>query len=220
MLLPWRAIGLSTVSVLRQLAILFLLLSSLSAQGAGSFFCCSDPASGRRTCGDALPEVCRGKAYKVLGTDGSIIKEVGPPLTLEQRNEAVALAKRKQEQEDVVRELRRKDQALLDTYSSIKDIDVAQQQAEADLQHAIVSANAQIDVIREQRTKFEREAEFYKKRTVPADVAKGLRETEYNIKLLEETREVKRRDFVAIKAKYDSDRRRYLEITSRPGPAR
>lgn len=216
----WRVTGLSTVSVPRQLLGFLLLLSSLSGQGATTFFCCPDPASGRRTCGDTLPEVCRGKAYKVIGADGAVIKEVGPPLTTEQKNEAAALAKRKQEQEDVLREQRRRDQALLDTYSSVKDIDVAQQQAEADLQHAIISANAQIDVIREQRKKFEREAEFYKKKTIPADVAKGLREADYSIKLLEETREVKRRDFQTIKNKYDSDRRRYLEITGRPGAAR
>jgi hypothetical protein len=205
--------------VLKQLTIFVLLLASLSAQGAGVFFCCPDPSSGRRTCGDSLPEVCRGKAYKVIGGDGTVLKEVGPPLSAEQKTEAAALAKRKQEQEDVIREQRRKDQALLDTYSSVKDIDVSQQQAEADLQHAITSANAQIDVIREQRKKYEREAEFYKKKAIPAEVAKGLREADYNIKLLEETREVKRRDFQTIKAKYDSDRRRYLEITSRPGPA-
>ena len=73
-------------------------------------------------------------------------------------------------------------------------------------------------MIRQQRKKYEREAEFYKKKAIPADVAKELREADYSIKLLEETREVKRRDFQTIKAKYDSDRRRYLEIISRPAP--
>lgn len=214
----WRVIAQNTASVIKQAAALSLLLVTLTAQGAGMFFCCPDPSSGRRTCGDTLPEVCRGKAYKIISGDGTVLKEVGPPLTAEQKAEAAAVAKHKQEQEEIAREQRRKDQALLDTYSSIKDIDVAQQQAEADLQQAIASANAQIDVIRQQRKKYEREAEFYKKKAVPADVAKELREADYSIKLLEETREVKRRDFQTIKAKYDSDRRRYLEIISRPAP--
>ena len=214
----WRVIAQNTASVIKQAAALSLLLVTLTAQGAGMFFCCPDPGSGRRTCGDTLPEVCRGKAYKIISGDGTVLKEVGPPLTAEQKAEAAAVAKHKQEQEEIAREQRRKDQALLDTYSSIKDIDVAQQQAEADLQQAIASANAQIDVIRQQRKKYEREAEFYKKKAIPADVAKELREADYSIKLLEETREVKRRDFQTIKAKYDSDRRRYLEIISRPAP--
>ena len=71
---------------------------------------------------------------------------------------------------------------------------------------------------RQKPTSSKRLLQFYKKKAIPADVAKELREADYSIKLLEETREVKRRDFQTIKAKYDSDRRRYLEIISRPAP--
>ena len=219
--MPWHAIGQSMVSAaVRQLFTLSIVLAALAAEAAGNFYCCPDPASGRRTCGDTLPEVCRGKAYKVIDSAGNVLKEVGPPLSAEQKAEAAAQAQRKQEQDDLAREQRRKDQALLDTYSSVKDIDAAQQQAEADLQHAIVSANAQIDALRQQRKKFENEAEFYKKKTVPPEVAKGLREADYSIKLLEETREVKRRDFQTVKAKYDNDRKRYLEIISQMSKSR
>lgn len=219
--MPLHATGQSTVSAaVRQLFTLSIVLATLAAEAAGNFYCCPDPASGRRTCGDTLPEVCRGKAYKVIDSAGNVLKEVGPPLSAEQKAEAAAQAQRKQEQDDLAREQRRKDQALLDTYSSVKDIDAAQQQAEADLQHAIISANAQIDVLRQQRKKFENEAEFYKKKTVPPEVTKGLREADYSIKLLEETREVKRRDFQTVKAKYDNDRKRYLEIISQINKSR
>ena len=219
--MPWHVTGQSTVSVaVKRFFALSLILTALSAQAAGNFYCCPDPASGRRTCGDTLPEVCRGKAYRIIDGAGNVLKEVGPPLSPEQKAEAAAQARRKQEQDDLAREQRRKDQALLDTYSSVKDIDAAQQQAEADLQHSITAANAQIDVIREQRKKFENEAEFYKKKTVPAEVTKGLREADYGIKLLEETREVKRRDFQTVKTKYDNDRRRYLEIISQMNKSR
>jgi hypothetical protein len=202
----------------KQLAALSLVFAALSAQGAGVFFCCPD-TNGRRTCGDTLPESCRGKAYKIINTDGTVLKEVGPPLTPEQKAEFAVQDKRRQELEALAREQRRKDQALLDTYSSIKDIDIAQKQAENDLKTAIAAENAQIDVIREQRKKYEREAEFYKKKSVPADIAKGLREADYSIKLLEDNVKLKQRDFETVKNKYDADRRRYIEITSRPAPA-
>lgn len=210
-----QAIGRNTVSATKRLAFISLLLAAFSAQAAGNFFCCPD-ANGRRTCGDTLPDVCRGKAYRIIDGSGNVIKEVGPPLTAEQRTEAALLEKRRQEQDALAREQRRKDQALLDTYSSVKDIDAAQQQAETDLRRAIDSANAQIDVIREERKKYEREAEFYKKKNIPAELSKGLRETDYNIKLLEDMREIKRRDYQTVKNKYDSDRKRYLEIMSKP----
>ncbi len=191
------------------------MLAAFSAQAAGTFYCCPD-ANGRRTCGDTLPDVCRGKAYRIIDGAGNVIKDVSAPLTPEQKAEAALLEKQRQEQDALAREQRRKDQALLDTYSSVKDIDVSQQQAETDLQRAIDTANAQIDVIKEQRKKFERESEFYKKGSMPAEISKGLREADYNIKLLEETREIKRRDYQTVKAKYDSDRKRYLEIIKKP----
>lgn len=199
----------------KHLAALSLVFVAFSAQGAGTFFCCPD-ANGRRTCGDTLPESCRGKAYKIIDSDGNLLKEVAPPLTQEQKAEIAVQEKHRQEQEAINREQRRKDQALLDTYSSVKDIDVAQRQAETNLQTAIAADTAQIDVIREQRKKYEREAEFYKKKAIPADIAKGLREADYSIKLLEENLKLKQRDFETVKNKYEVDRRRYIEISGRP----
>lgn len=202
----------------KHLAALSLVFAALSAQGVGVSFCCPD-TNGRRTCGDTLPESCRSKAYKIINADGMVLKEVAPPLTQEQKAEFAVQDKRRQELEAVAREQRRKDQALLDTYSSVKDIDIAQQQAENDLKTAIASENAQIDVIRQQRKKYEDEAEFYKKKSVPADIAKGLREADYSIKLLENNLKLKQRDFETVKNKYNADRQRYSEITTRPASA-
>lgn len=190
-------------------------MASVSAPAASTFFCCPD-ANGRRTCGDALPDACRGKAYRIIDSSGNVIKEVGPPLTPEQKSEALLLEKQRQEQEVLAREQRRKDLALLETYSSVKDIDVAQKQAETNLQRSIDAANAQLAAIKEQRKKFEREAEFYKKGNMPPDVAKGLREADFNIKLLEDSRDAKQRDYQTVKTKYDDERKRYLEIISKP----
>lgn len=200
---------------IRKLVFFSVLLASLQAQAGDTFFCCPD-VNGRRTCGDTLPEACRGKAYRIIDGTGNVIKEVGPPLTPEQKNEAILLERRRQEQDALAREQRRKDQALLDTYSSAKDIDIAQQQAEANLQRSIDSANLQITEIKLQRKKFEREAEFYKKNKMPPEVSKGLREADYNIKLLEDARAAKEREFETVKTKYDSERKRYLEIIRNP----
>lgn len=195
-----------------------LLLATLAAAAlpaSANFYCCQDPGNGRRACGDTLPEICRGRAYKVLDQGGNVIKEVGPPLTVEQKAAQVEEARLKKEQEELLREQRRKDQALLDTYSSPKDIDLAQDKAEADVKLTIAGAEAQIDLIRKKRKKFEDEAEFYKKKTLPPEIDKGLQTTAHEIRLQEELRDLKKRDFATIKAKYDADRQRYLELTGR-----
>jgi hypothetical protein len=200
----------------RHLTIFCLLLASIPAQAGSEFFCCQD-ANGRRACGDTLPEICRAKAYQIIDGSGNVVKEVGPPLTPEQKKEALLLEKRRQEQEQLIRQQRLKDQALLETYSSLGDIDLAQKQAEINLQRSIEATDAQIQVINEQRKKFEREAEFYKKHAMPPEVAKGLRDTDFNLKLLAETRAAKQREFQAMTSKFDEERKRYLEIINKPG---
>ncbi len=205
---------------MRKLLLAPLLLLSLgSAQAAGEFYCCNDPSNGRRVCSDVLPELCRGRAYRVLDSGGNLIKEVGPALTPEQKAERIVEDKRRKELEAANRQQRRRDQALLDTYSMPEDIDLAQRKAEADVNLAILATIARIDQARTKRKKFENEAEFYKKKALPPDLERDLRAIDHEIKLQQDLLEIKKRDFEIIKAKYDADRKRYFELTRRPLPA-
>jgi hypothetical protein len=205
---------------MRKLLLAPLLLISLgSAQAAGEFYCCSDPNTGRRVCGDMLPEQCRGRAYRVLDSGGNIVKEVGAALTSEQKAELVVENRRRKQLEDASREQRRRDQALLDTYSMPEDIDLAQRKAEADVNLAILATIARIDQARTKRKKLEDEAEFYKKKALPTDLERDLRALDHEIKLQQELLDIKKRDFDSIKAKYDADRKRYFELTRRAPPA-
>ncbi|UCV19140.1 hypothetical protein [Ferribacterium limneticum] len=205
---------------MRKLLLPPLLLISLgTAQAAGEFYCCHDPSTGRRVCGDMLPEQCRGRAYRVLDSGGNIVKEVGAALTPEQKAELVLENRRRKQLEDASREQRRRDQALLDTYAMPEDIDLAQRKAEADVNLAILATITRIDQARTKRKKFENEAEFYKKKALPPDLERDLRALDHEIKLQQELLDIKKRDFEAIKSKYDADRKRYFELTRRPLPA-
>jgi hypothetical protein len=202
----------------RLFAALLLLLAATTAGAAGEFYCCPDPASGRRVCGDTLPEQCRGRAYRVLDSGGNIIKEVGPPLSPEQKVELATENRRKKQLEEAARELRRRDQALLDTYSTPQDIDLAQSKAEADVNLAMQDTQARIDAAHNKRKKFEAEAEFYQKKSMPSDLEKELRALAHEIKVQQELLDVKKHDLDAIKGKYDADRKRYFELTGRALP--
>ncbi|MFZ2972092.1 MAG: hypothetical protein WA049_05585 [Ferribacterium limneticum] len=205
---------------MRKLLLTPLLFISLgTAQAAGEFYCCHDPSTGRRVCGDMLPEQCRGRAYRVLDSGGNIVKEVGAALTPEQKAEQALENKRRKQLEDASREQRRRDQALLDTYAMPEDIDLAQRKAEADVNLAILATITRIDQARTKRKKFENEAEFYKKKALPPDLERDLRALDHEIKLQQELLDIKKRDFEAIKSKYDADRKRYFELTRRPLPA-
>jgi hypothetical protein len=205
---------------MRSLILASLLLTSLgSAHAVGEFYCCHDPSTGRRVCGDVLPEQCRGRAYRVLDSGGNIVKEVGAALTPEQKAEQVAENRRRKQLEDASREQRRRDQALLDTYAMPEDIDLAQKKAEADVNFAILATITRIDQARTKRKKFEDEAEFYKKKTLPPDLERDLRALDHEIRLQQELLDIKKKEFDVIKAKYDADRKRYFELTRRPAAA-
>lgn len=195
------------------------LMLVASVQAAGEFYCCQDPGTGRRICADSLPEQCRGRAHRILDSGGNIVKEVGAALTPEQKAEQILENKRRKQQEEVSREQRRRDLALLDTYTTPEDIDLAQKKAEADVNFAILAAIARIDVARSKRIKFANEAEFYKKKQMPPELEKELNAIDHEIKLQQELLEIKKKDFETIKTKYDADRKRYFELTRRSSNA-
>lgn len=192
---------------------LLVLLAVGSAQAASEFYCCQDPANGRRVCGDTLPEQCRGRAYRILDSGGNIVKEVGAPLSPEQKAELILENKRRKQLEDASREQRRRDQALLDTYTTAEDIDLAQKKAEADVNLAIQATNERIAAAQKKRKKFADEAEFYKKKALPPELEKDLRAIDHEIRLQQELIALKQKEFDTIKAKYDADRKRYFELT-------
>jgi len=192
---------------------LLVLLAVGSAQAASEFYCCQDPANGRRVCGDTLPEQCRGRAYRILDSGGNIVKEVGAPLSPEQKAELILENKRRKQLEDAGREQRRRDQALLDTYTTAEDIDLAQKKAEADVNLAIQATNERIATAQKKRKKFADEAEFYKKKALTPELEKDLRAIDHEIRLQQELIALKQKEFDTIKAKYDADRKRYFELT-------
>lgn len=137
-------------------------------------------------------------------------------MTPEQKAEAAEEARRKKELEAQAKEQRRKDQALLDTYTSIQDIDRAQAKAESETLATIKDVTAKIESIRKQRKKFELEAEFYKNRALPPEIAKGLRGADHELKTQRDLLDAKNAELAAIRTKFDGDRRRYGELTGRP----
>ena len=87
--------------------------------------------------------------------------------------------------------------------------------AQEDVQKSIKAAEAGIVEIRARRKKFENEAEFYRKKSLPAEVQKGLRTTESEIQFQESVIAAKKKELDIIRLKYDEDLRRYNELSRR-----
>ena len=201
------------------LALLLATLTGTSALAAGNFFCCND-ASGKQVCGDILPQACYGRAYRELGSNGQTIRTVDAPLTAEQRSQREAEEEKRKREEEKRKEQQRKDQALLNTYGNEQDIELMRKRAEGDVLKAIANAEKKIVEIRQQRKKFENEAEFYKKKTLPHEVKKGLADADSDINSQEVFIAEKKKELEVIRAKYDEDKRRFVELISQRPPKR
>lgn len=196
------------------LLLLALAGATPPALAVGGLYCCQDEY-GKQVCGDILPQACYGRAYRELGESGRTVRRVEAPLTAEQRAQQSAEEVRRMAQEAALKERQRKDQALLNTYGNEKDLDVMRLRAEEDVRQSVRNAESKIDVARQKRKEFEDEAEFYKKKRLPLDVEKGLRDADYEIKAQELFIEAKKRELETIRAKFDEDRRRLLELSRR-----
>lgn len=191
----------------------FAVLAAASLPAlAANMFCCSDER-GKQACGDILPQACIGRVYREINERGMTVKVIEAPLTAEQRAQRAAEEKQRKEREAIEKEQARLDAALLQTYGSAEDIEVMRKRAQADTQASIAAAEQKIAEARKRRLRFENEAEFYKKKELPPEVRKGLKDADFEIQAQENLIEAKNKELDTIKAKYDEDRRRFLEVS-------
>ena len=184
------------------------------AEAAGKLFCCND-ANGKQVCGDLMPQECYGRAYRELGDTGRTVRNVDAPLTAEQRAERAEEDEKRKIEEAAMKERQRKDQALLNTYGSVGDIDAMRERALGDVRKSISDSESRIAEIRVRRARFQDEAEFYKKKQLPSEIQKGLNDADSEIKAQQSVIESKKKEMEIIRAKYDEDKRRYLDLSRR-----
>lgn len=179
-------------------------------------YCCNDK-NGRRICGDTLPEQCEDRAYREIGEKG--VRNVEAPLTAEQKAQREAQEARKKEEQRVVAEQRRKDQALLNTYGSEKDIDLLRDRAVADMEATGKQIQEKYDAALKQKKRLEKDLEFYAKKPVPASLKAQISENETEIEAQKKAIADKKLEVEAVRAKFEEDRQRYRTLTQDAGKA-
>lgn len=176
---------------------------------------------GKTYFGSTLPPQCAGQAVDQMNKQGQIVKRTEAMLTPEQRaaKEAEARVQKEKEAEAARKEQEesRKNKALLSTYGSEKDIEIARSRALGDNERAVKETQAKVDVIQKNGTTLRKELEFYKgKNKPPAKVTQDIQNNEIDLKAQQELLAAKKRDVDGINVKYDEDKRRYLELTKGP----
>lgn len=195
-----------------RLTVLLLAIAAITEVSAQSpkIYRCVD-AKGKTYVTQTPPPECLGKTTQELSRQGTVIKE-NKVLTAAQLEAQEAERKQKAEQENQMREERRKNAALLNTYSSVKDIDEARTRALKQAEDAIKQTAKRIEDAQKRRSDYEKEKEFYKK-GAPPKLQQDIQNAELEIKNQTELLDAKKKEISTINARYDSDKVRYTELT-------
>lgn len=189
------------------LAVLSLPMADVSA---ATIYCCDD--GGRRVCGDVLPAACYGRAYREMGPQGTLRRQVDAPATAEEIARRKADEQRRKDEDVRLVKQQRLDQALLDTYSSVEDIDRRRDREIADIERSVGDIRAREVELRNKRKRLEQDLEFYKGRELPRDLAANLRAIDTELAGQRKVIESRTRDIEETRARFASDRARYTEL--------
>ena len=189
-------------SITAALAALVLAALPLTA-GAQSFRCTGQ--DGMRYYGQTVPRECIGRPYERLNRQGLVIERIEPFYKEEDPAAKAAAEKKRHEEELARREEARRARALLATYTSTKEIEGARQRALSPIKRQIDSIEADI-------ARLQKRVDELKKKQGP-DSQSAIKSTQSQMETQNSLLEYKKKEAEDINAKYDEDKKRYIELT-------
>src|SRR5207249_3250540 len=195
--------------IMRSRTMLFLCSTVLALAPAAAqerMYKCVD-ARGKVYYTQVPPPECLGRDTQELNKSGTLIRKNPAELSPAQEQAREAERRKKLEDEERSREERRKNLALLNTYSSEKDIEDARTRALAEAQGGIEDTERSIAGAQKRRQELESEKEFYVKKPMPFKLKQEIANNEIQIRNQTVLLDAKKKEISRINAKYDADRR-------------
>lgn len=190
--------------------LLWLLLAALPVQ-AGSLYKWVDE-KGQVQYGDKPPQPQDMKkgSMEQLNRRGMVVKKIDPVLSEEQR--AAEAQKKAQEEQDA--EKRRRDNALLKSYTKPEEVDLLRDRALEVIDGEIKSYVVQRKNIENHIDKINERMNFFQKRKkpVPADLLDERRREEENLLRIKEHIQSKEQEKVSVRSKAADDKNRLMEL--------
>jgi hypothetical protein len=191
----------------------FLLLALASFPAAAKLYKWVDE-KGVTHYGDSIPPQYAKQGSEELSKKGLVIKKTDAALTPEQIKAKEEEEARKKAEEKQQLEQKRRDKALLNTYTNEKEIDLVRdrnlQQGTLQLQ----SMDLRIKQIQPRHDEAKKKAaEFTAKgKPVPAYLQQELQETEKEMSRLQDMIKRKNQEMDEIRAKFEDDKKRFREL--------
>jgi hypothetical protein len=171
--------------------------------------------------GQTPPSQCAGLPLEMLNAQGIVVKRVDPAAEAEQKALKQAEDAKKRQEEAAIKDRQRRDKALLATYTNDADIELARKRALLDNEKSVQEIDGRIASAKKRQAELAKEQEFFQgKNKPPAKLAQDIQTAGEDLKSLEAQREKRVKEVESINAKFDEDKRRYVELTrGTPAPA-
>jgi hypothetical protein len=198
-----------------------ILIGLLYVPLAAADYKCVD-ANGKTHFGDTIPEGCdKVPVYEIRG--GIVVKKIDPSLTPEQVKAKKDEADKKKAADLAADEQKRKDLALLNSYTTEKDFDVARERNVDPIKGRIRSAKERIEELDKNLKKDEDEMEFYKsgKKSsakgnfeAPPPLVASIERARKEKAGLEASIARSEKEIVELQNKYTTDKQRWMGLKS------
>jgi chromosome segregation ATPase len=164
--------------------------------------------------GETIPPEYAGKDRSELSKSGRVVNKQ-EVLTPEERRAQEEAAAKKREEAEAALERKRRDKALLNTYTNVKEIDLARSRNLQQVDARINSLNSQFKMATDNQLGLQKEAEDFTKsnRKVPKSLQEDLQESQARLTKAQQDLEKAKAEKAAVEARYDADKARFKELT-------
>ncbi len=178
-----------------------LMLISLSSAAHAEIYKWKD-AHGVTQYGDTRPPQAAGRATTEMNKKGNVVKETAAALTPEQRAQNAADEAKVKKEAQTATEQKRHDSALLNTYTSPAEIDLARDRSLEQHNLVVKGTNARLEPLQAKQKKLSPKS---------AEYVENMRKiSDLNAIITQRNTEI-----AATRAKFDADKARYIELTGK-----
>jgi hypothetical protein len=203
------------------------LIAALAVPAAEAAYRCTD-AKGTTHVGDTPPAACAKIPMEEVSKSGKVLRTIEPTLSAEEAAAREEAEEKKREEEKIIAEQKRKDLALLATYASEKEFDVARDRNVEPLEGRIKSSQERSKDLDKRIKELQEEMEFYKagkkkddkkaKGGIPPQLQQDMDAAVSEKALMAKNVTQYEKEITDIKAKFEADKKRWLQLKGRkPG---
>ena len=166
--------------------------------------------------GETVPPEYADKNRLELNKEGRVVKS-DEILTPEKRRAKEQEDAKMRDDAKAALEQKRHDTTLINTYNSVKEIDLARVRSMQQVDARIDAVDSYTKVANDNLIRLQKEAESYTsaKKAIPSSLEEDLQETQTRLEKLQKDLEKTKADKATMEARYDADKARYIELTGK-----